>query len=80
LLADQSEETEELTVASVNFRIMDYDLMGPADFHEDRKFNKANWEKPWLKMNIKFESSTVERSLDLQLEYALDEIHLQISK
>ena len=46
----------EHTVSSVVFKIKNYDLVGPADFHEDDKLDPLmdNKGMPWLSVDIKF--------------------------
>ena len=41
----------EKTNATVIYKLKDYDLLGPEDFHSDRSLDKwrtDNWNRPWL--------------------------------
>ena len=44
------------TNSRVVFKIKDYDMVGPDDFHVDNKLDKLrdNWGLPWLSVDITF--------------------------
>ena len=50
------EEVSEKTVSSVVYKIKDYDLVGPEDFHADRALdkNRDEYGRPWLSIDIQF--------------------------
>ena len=54
MLAD--EQVSEKTEAYVIYRLKDYDLVGPNDFHADRRFDKLrdSYDHPWLSIEIIF--------------------------
>lgn len=46
--------------ATIQFAIKDYDMVGPADFHQDRSLDKlrsGEYDKPWLEITITFTSA-----------------------
>ena len=52
---------EDMTTSEVLFKLKDYDLVGPMDFHDDRLFDKGRdgWGRPWLSIKINFYSSNL---------------------
>ena len=60
----------------------DYDVVGPEDFHLDRKFDQSrdSWGRPWFLIKIIFHSTKPGGSkMEVDLVFPLDEKHLQIS-
>ena len=51
-----NEQVNEKSESGVIFKLKDYDLVGPDDFHEDRRFDKRRdaYDHPWLSIEIKF--------------------------
>ena len=77
------DDEDELTVSSVVFKIKDYDMVGPEDFHADRSLDKLrdDWGKPYLSIDIKFKPADKEKdTLNLKLVYPLEERHLMIAR
>ena len=52
----KKEDKSEKTISSVVFKIKDYDLVGPEDFHADRSLdkNRDGYGHPWLSIDIQF--------------------------
>ena len=76
-----SYDKPEKPYSSVIFKVKDYDMVGPAEFHEDRDkdTNRDAYGKPWFEIIVKFKS-TFEQPLDLTLVYPLDDKRLLINK
>jgi len=88
-----NEDVSEKTQSTVVYKIKDYDMVGPEEFHEDRPYdkNRDKYGRPWLSININFveagraggknkETKDVKKEMDVQLIYPLDERHLMINK
>ena len=74
----------ERTISNVVFKIKDYDMVGPADFHADNELDKLrdNWGMPWLSVEITFQAMMkyTPPTLKMQLVYPLEKHHLPINK
>lgn len=53
------EQVSEKTKSNVVYKVKDYDLVGPPDFHEDRRFDKLrdSSDHPYLSIEINFEEA-----------------------
>lgn len=66
----------------VVYKIMNYDYLGPADFHEDRALDptfNTNVDGPYLQLNITF-TSTAEQNLEVIMIYPLNKKHITVDK
>jgi len=83
------------TNATVVFKIKDYDMVGPDDFHQDRSLDKlrtGTYDKPWLEIEIFFTNALIGNMMQdskqkhdaekivLTMIYPLDEYHLLINR
>ena len=48
------EQSDDYTISTVTYKVKDYDMLGPADFHEDRNLDEGrdNWDRPWFSIDI----------------------------
>lgn len=49
-ILETSKKSGKAPASQVLFKIKDYDLVGPKDFHDDRSFDKSRdeWDRPWF--------------------------------
>ena len=68
----------------MTFKIKDYDLVGPVDFHEDDELDplRDNLGLPWLQVKIVFQAEMLDtpQKMDVQLIFPLEKRHLPINK
>lgn len=79
-----SQDKNEEPAASVVFKIRDYDMVGPAEFHEDRSLDKLRNDKydhPFFELRITFTMATSKQdNLMLVMMYPLEDRHLLINQ
>ena len=72
----------EMPMSNVVFKIKDYDMVGPEEFHADNVNDKLRdkFGKPYLSIDLTFESLTPKNDkMALKLIYPMSERHMLIS-